>query len=80
MPTKTNMPLPVDLEKDKTYGWCSCGLSQNMPLCDGSHKTGDSTDKGPVPFTVGETKRMFLCACTKTEEPPFCDGSHCNEE
>mgnify|MGYP000885729106 CR=1 FL=1 len=25
-------------EKDKTYFWCACGLSQKQPFCDGSHK------------------------------------------
>ena len=31
-------PYKVKVEKDKTYFWCSCGLSHKQPFCDGSHK------------------------------------------
>ncbi len=34
-------PAPAKLEAGKTYAWCRCGLSQNQPFCDGSHKTTD---------------------------------------
>ncbi len=27
-----------DLPKDRPLSICACGLSQTMPLCDGSHK------------------------------------------
>jgi len=27
----------VKFEKDKTYFWCVCGLTQEQPICDGSH-------------------------------------------
>ncbi len=30
-------PYKVKVEKDKTYFWCACGLSQKQPICDGSH-------------------------------------------
>jgi CDGSH-type Zn-finger protein len=32
-------PCEVELEKGKPYFWCTCGLSQKRPFCDGSHKT-----------------------------------------
>ena len=32
-----NAPYKVKVEKDKTYSWCSCGLSKKHPFCDGSH-------------------------------------------
>ena len=28
----------VKVEKDKTYSWCTCGLSYKQPFCDGKHK------------------------------------------
>jgi len=31
-------PYAVEVEKDKRYSWCTCGLSQEQPFCDGSHK------------------------------------------
>jgi len=27
----------VKVEKDKTYFWCVCRLTQKQPICDGSH-------------------------------------------
>ena len=30
---------PVELKPQEKSAWiCACGLSQDMPLCDGSHK------------------------------------------
>lgn len=29
---------PQDLPRDKPLFICACGLSQTLPLCDGSHK------------------------------------------
>lgn len=74
MPSRTKAPLPADLEAEKTYLWCACGLSQNMPLCDGTHK---QTNKQPVSFVAEETTTAYLCACSSSENPPHCDGSHC---
>ena len=33
-----NGPIAVDVEKDKSYYWCSCGKSSKQPFCDGSHQ------------------------------------------
>jgi len=77
MATRTNAPLPADLEAGKSYAWCRCGLSQDMPLCDGSHK---NTEKEPVTFTADTTKTAYLCGCAKTEAAPLCDGSHCKPD
>lgn len=74
MATKTNAPLPANLKAGETYAWCSCGLSQDMPLCDGSHS---GTDHKPVIFVAEETKKSYLCACASSQIPPICDGSHC---
>ena len=76
MSNKTNLPMPVDVVAGETYGWCSCGLSETMPLCDRSHR--DRSDKKSFKFVAEETRRMYLCGCAETNNPPFCDGSHCN--
>ena len=39
MTEKYKAPMPIDVQSGETYGWCSCGLSGTMPLCDGAHKT-----------------------------------------
>ena len=33
-----NGAIGVEVEKDKSYYWCSCGKSSKQPFCDGSHK------------------------------------------
>ena len=42
-------PIPHDVEKDKSYFWCSCGKSKNQPFCDGSHAGSDFTPLKYVP-------------------------------
>ena len=65
--------IVVEVEKNKSYFWCSCGLSSKQPFCDGSHK---NTDFSPVKFIAAETKKLFFCTCKQTNNQPFCDGSH----
>ena len=66
-------PIVVEVEKDKSYYWCACGLSKKQPFCDGSH---GGTEFKPLPYKALETKKMFFCACKQTDGQPFCDGSH----
>lgn len=65
--------IKFQIESGKTYFWCACGLSQNQPLCDGSH-TG--TGFNPVMFQATEDKIVSLCGCKYTRNAPFCDGFH----
>ena len=70
-------PLKVELEAGKKYFWCTCGLSQNQPFCDGAHKETDFT---PMMYEAAKTEAKWFCTCKKTQEAPFCDGSHSNIE
>ena len=65
--------IAIEVEKDKSYYWCSCGKSSKQPFCDGSHK---DTKFKPVAYKADDTKKMFFCACKQTNNQPFCDGSH----
>jgi CDGSH-type Zn-finger protein len=65
--------LAAELEAGKTYYWCSCGLSQKQPFCDGSHKTTAFT---PMAYTATKSGTAYLCACKQTNTAPLCDGSH----
>lgn len=66
-------PIPVELEAGKMYSWCSCGLSENQPFCDGKHK---GTGFTPTRFKAEETKTAYMCQCKHSGSPMFCDGSH----
>ena len=56
--TPQKSPYKVIVEKDKTYSWCACGLSQKQPFCDGAHKK-DGKYKS-IKYLVEERKEMFL--------------------
>jgi len=65
-------PVVMTLEPG-TYYWCSCGLSENQPFCNGAHK---GTEFTPNAFEVTEEKQVALCLCKNTKNAPFCDGTH----
>lgn len=67
------VPQMVDLEKDKTYAWCSCGKSEGQPWCNGAHKGSDFV---PDVFKAEDDKKAAMCLCKQTSNPPYCDGSH----
>ena len=68
-------PYYDELEADKTYLWCACGLSKNQPYCDGSHQ---GTGFLPVKYKASEDEEVLLCGCKHTADAPFCDGTHNN--
>lgn len=65
-------PYVMEVEAG-TYAWCACGLSQNQPYCDGSHKT---TSFKPVIEKIEDTKTVAWCGCKRSGQAPFCDGTH----
>jgi CDGSH-type Zn-finger protein len=65
------MPIAITLDPG-TYYRCTCGKSQRLPFCDGSH-SGSSSQ--PVRFTINERKKVYLCSCGRTGTMPFCDGT-----
>tara|TARA_B100001245_G_C22615186_1_gene303808 strand:- start:242 stop:484 length:243 start_codon:yes stop_codon:yes gene_type:complete len=69
-----NNPYKVKVEKGKIYFWCSCGLSEKQPFCDGKHKYEGKFKS--LKYIANENKEVFFCGCKKTEHQPLCDGSH----
>ena len=53
-------PFAVEVESGKTYYYCTCGLSENQPFCNGSHK---GTDFSPIKFEAQESKKVYFCGC-----------------
>ena len=67
-------PMPVDLEAGKKYAWCSCGLSDNQPFCNGAHK---GTGFTPNVFEAEKTKTAYMCTCKATTNADgTCNGAH----
>ena len=69
MNTDANMPIAITLEPG-TYFRCTCGRSQNLPFCDGAHRSGDDL---PIRFEIEEKKKVYICSCGKSQNQPFCD-------
>jgi CDGSH iron-sulfur domain-containing protein 3 len=69
-------PTAITVEAGKTYAWCTCGLSENQPFCNGSHKQIEGMPYKSHPIQFEETKEVWFCNCKQTKNPPFCDGSH----
>ncbi len=55
-------PIAVEVEKDKSYYWCTCGKSTKQPFCDASHK---GTEFTPVAYKAEETKKVFFALVNK---------------
>ena len=65
--------IVIEVEKGKSYYWCTCGKSSKQPFCDGSH-TG--SEFGPLTYKAEQSKKVFFCTCKQTNDQPLCDGSH----
>lgn len=66
-------PQKVQLEAGKNYAFCTCGLSDGQPFCNGAHK---GTEYRPNVFTAEKDEEMWMCLCKHTDNAPKCDGSH----
>ena len=66
-------PKQIEMEAGKKYAYCTCGLSESQPLCDGSH---GGTDFRPMIVEATENKTAYFCQCKQTGNAPYCDGSH----
>ena len=68
-----DQPLAIDLEEGKNYAWCTCGLSDGQPFCNGAHK---GSEMRPNVFKAEASETKYFCTCKETSNPPYCDGSH----
>lgn len=67
-------PYVVELGPGE-YWWCSCGLSDNQPFCDGTHDTA-GTGLKPLRIEISKRREVALCGCRQSKNKPFCDGTH----
>lgn len=66
-------PYAYQVSEGKKYAWCACGLSQEQPLCDGSHRGSGIL---PLLYTAERTETLYFCGCKQTAQAPLCDGTH----
>jgi len=73
-------PFQINVEAGKKYSWCSCGLSNNQPFCDGAHKAFKNSDgtsiMKSIPYIATESGVVNFCGCKHTKNGSLCDGSH----
>ena len=69
-------PACVQTDAGKTYSWCTCGLSEKQPFCDGRHKLIEGMPYKSLKVTFEQAEEVWLCQCKQTRNPPYCDGSH----
>ncbi|WP_152286831.1 CDGSH iron-sulfur domain-containing protein [Flavicella marina] len=67
------MPV-VELKEGRNYSYCTCGQSETMPFCDGTHK--ENGGGPPLRFKAEKSGESALCGCGKSQNKPYCDGSH----
>ncbi len=51
-------PIRID-PQDKPVFVCACGLSQNMPICDGAHKSCKDEAPGTV-YVYDEARKQVI--------------------
>ena len=61
-----DQPCCVTVEAGKTYAWCTCGLSEKQPFCDGRHKKIEGNPFASQRFTAEEKKRF---GCVNAKKP-----------
>ena len=67
-------PIVVD-ETPGKKAYCQCGLSNELPYCDGAHSR-EGTEVKPVVVEVDEAGKKAVCQCHRTGSSPWCDGTH----
>ncbi|MCH8965973.1 MAG: CDGSH iron-sulfur domain-containing protein, partial [Planctomycetes bacterium] len=52
-----------------------CGLSSNLPYCDGTHSR-EGTGVTPITAEIEEAGKKAVCQCHQSGNLPWCDGTH----
>ena len=69
-------PEKIKVEPGKIYSWCTCGLSEKQPFCNGLHNKIEGAPYKSMKVQFDKEEEVWLCRCKHTKTPPFCDGTH----
>ena len=73
-PVHGTSPIVIDeMPGKKTY--CQCGLSSNLPYCDGTHSR-EGTGVTPITAQIEKAGKKAVCQCHQSGNLPWCDGTH----
>jgi CDGSH-type Zn-finger protein len=67
-------PIQVE-ETPGKKAYCTCGWSEKLPYCDGSHAR-QNTGCQPIVCDVTEAGTKWICQCHQSGNLPWCDGTH----
>ena len=70
-----NPSIKIAVSKDKSYYYCSCGLSKSQPFCNDSHRNNEQ-GRRPVHYVSLQDKSLSFFNCKKTNHPAICYGSY----
>jgi CDGSH-type Zn-finger protein len=75
-PKHGTQPIRVE-ETSGKKAYCTCGRSEKLPYCDGSHNRL-STGCKPVKLILAEAEAgtRWICQCHQSRNMPWCDGTH----
>ncbi len=73
-PKHGTRPIVVEEAAGKK-AYCQCGLSANLPYCDGAHSR-EQTGLAPIVTVVDAPGKKAVCQCHRSGTLPWCDGTH----
>ena len=73
-PKHGTRPIVIDETAGKK-AYCQCGLSANLPYCDGSHSR-EGTGLRPLVVDITVACKLAICQCHQSGNRPYCDGTH----
>lgn len=73
-PKHGKAPIVID-ETCGKKAYCTCGWSENLPYCDGSHGRQGLAER-PFVCEITEDGKKAVCQCHQSGNMPWCDGTH----
>ncbi len=73
-PIHGKSPMVIEETAGKK-AYCMCGVSENLPYCDGAHARKE-VNVGPIVVEVEQPAKKAVCQCHRSDTLPWCDGTH----